>query len=63
MAQVRVVMMETHPFISSFILTLDAYCVQILLWAPGGGTNKDACLVRRINSILHSEVVHIMGKY
>lgn len=49
-AQVRMVIMVTRPFISSFILMFNAYYVQILFWALGEETDKDACPSENLNN-------------
>lgn len=51
-AQVRVVVMETRPFISSLILMFIACCVQTLFWAlcGGRGTDKDVCPGENLNN-------------
>lgn len=49
-AQVRMVIMVTRPFISSFILMFNAYYVQILFWALGEETDKGACPSENLNN-------------
>lgn len=49
-AQVRMVIMVTRPFISSFILMFNAYYVQILFWALGEAADKDACPSENLNN-------------
>lgn len=47
MALVRVVRVETCPFIFSVIHTFNAYYVEILFGAlKGGGKNREKCLPR-----------------